>query len=341
MLLTSLNNVNFNRTIPIKNHYQKTKPDAIVEKSVKTAKSDEAVEKSAETVKTDESAGGIKINDKLIKKVNGKVNYMKNLLDKLQRNSDDVATDYSKIVSVAAEIKQIVVSVDPTTCTADEISELNGADANAADIVNKATEILKNKIVATNKKAEPVIKSTEAAQQASVQNTAPVQQSEVAHTEGGFNINNFIKPNQQTVKGPTMPANNNSKQQKSTAFPHQICGLTDEQILAEVRKHFKVLQPLSAYELYDLLNNRLLARKMKEFDAKQRPNNPFLTQVNINEYIDVPELLQRYSLCFTMPCNDKSQIIVVLFNPVAVPDKNGVINYPLHILKAAKINDNK
>ena len=79
---------------------------------------------------------------------------------------------------------------------------------------------------------------------------------------------------------------------------------------------------------------------MKELNAKQRSNNPYLTQVNINEYIDAPELLDKYSLCFTMPCNDKKQIIVVLFNPTPVLDNNGVLNYPLHIFKETK-NNNK
>jgi hypothetical protein len=75
---------------------------------------------------------------------------------------------------------------------------------------------------------------------------------------------------------------------------------------------------------------------MKELDCKQRANNPYLTQVDINKYIDVPELIAQYSLCFTLPCNNKKQLIVVLFNPNPEVGKNGLLQYPIHIFKANK-----
>lgn len=285
----------------------------------------------SKSVKTDESVGGLKFADKIVNKITNKINYVDSVISKVETGkSEDVVTDISKIKSVAKEVEEMVASINPTSCTEENISILNDATASAKDAIKKAESLEADKQVDEKK-------------QSSVNENAPVQQQEAAQSIG-FNIANFIKENQQPVKGPNMPVNTNNKQAQqpkpTTVFPHQICGLSDTEIVEEVRKHFKVFQELPAYPLYDLANNKLLARKMKEMDAKQRPNNPLLTQVNINEYIDVPELLSQYQLCFTMPCNDKKQVIVVLFNPNPVEDKNGVKQYPLHILKAAKTNTN-
>lgn len=282
-------------------------------------KSEQVKENTPQVV--DNSAGGDKVDSTIINKIKGKINYANNLM-----KSEDINNTIEKAKSVCEEVKQMILAIDPTTCSEDEIAELNDASA-AID-----------KILKTNNSVET--KQVEIATE-----SIPVQQVAAAHTEGGFNIGNFIKQNQQPVKGPNMPmANPNMKpnnQIRKNVFPHEICGLTDDQITEEIKRHFKVIESLHVYPLYDLLNNKLLREKMKEFNAKQRPNNPFLTQVNINEYIDIPELLAKYTLCFTIPCNDKDKIIVVLFNPTPVQDNNGVLNYPLHILKATKINKNK
>lgn len=277
------------------------------------------------TTQVDNSAGGVKVNDKIVNKISKKVEYINSLLKKLN-NGDESKDLLESVKSISEETKHMILSIDPTSCSEEIIASLN--DSNAA--IDEAMKVVKS--VKDNKPKQEVVNAT---------NTA--QSSAAANTIGGFNIANFIKDANQHVKGPNMPANNGNakapKQPKQTAFPHDICGLTDDQILEEVKKHFRVTENLNAYPLYDLANNKFLARKMKELDAKQRPNNPYLTQVDINEYIDVPELLEKYSLCFTMPCNDKKQVIVVLFNPVPAPDKNGVLQYPLHIFKAAKTNN--
>lgn len=288
------------------------------------------VEPDKNNSSTDNSAGGIKVNDKIVYKISKKVDYMNNLLKKLINNQDkDLSGTAKSIKSIAEETKQMILSVDPTSCSEETIASLNDSSVAIDEAIKIAESVLANNT--TDTKQEVVAQTTTA------------QSSAAANTVGGFNISNFIKQDKQPVKGPNMPANNgngkSNQQQKQTVFPHQICGLTDDQIIAEVRKHFKVLQQLPAYALYDLLNNKFLAKKMKELDAKQRPNNPYLTQVNMNEYIDVPELLEKYSLCFTMPCNDKTQVIMVLFNPIPVPDKNGVLQYPLNIFKATKTNN--
>lgn len=266
------------------------------------------------------SAGGIKVSNKSIDKIKKKINYMNSLVDKLLKNeSKDPTTDLNNVESIANEIKQMISVIDPTSCNAEVIAELNDYNAMVINAVKKAKEhpINNTQVISTN--------------------ATSVEQPVAAHNEGAFNIGNFIKPNQQPVKGPNVSSANKNK---PTAFPHEICGLTDDQIVEKLGKHFKVLETIPAYPLYDLINNKLLAKKMKELDAKQRPNNPYLTQVNINDYIDVPELLEKYTLCFTMPCNDKKQIIVILFNPNPELDKNGMLRYPLHIFKATK-NNNK
>ena len=260
----------------------------------------------------DPTAGGVKISNKMLSKIKGKVNYANKVLNKLQNNeSENIVNDIGSIRSTCDDAGKMILSINPTTCTEEEIAELNDATAEISKI-QKAIDNFKPTSVKTNNE---------------------VQQTAAAHnTKEGFNISNFIKQEQPKVS----VTNLNTSQNMSTAFPHQICGLTDDQIVEDVSKHFKVLEQLPAYALYDLAHNKLLANKMKELGSKQRPNNPFLTQVNINEYIDIPELLAQYSLCFTIPCNDKDKIIVVLFNPNAVLNGNGVFNYPLHIFKATK-----
>lgn len=267
-------------------------------------------------------AGGIKVNNKVINKIKKKTNYMNTLFSKLQ-NAENLANDINNILSNCEATRQMILSIDPTTCSEDEIAELNSV-TNILCNIKKQTEDIKASTKDNNK-------TIIASNNTSVQE---VQSSAAAHNLG-FNINNFIKQ-QPTI----MPNVLQQQQPKPTVFPHQICGLTDEQITDVVSKHFKVLETLPVYPLYDLLNNKYLAHKMKEFNCKHRPNNPYLIQVNMNEYIDVPELLDKYKLCFTMPCHDKGYIIVVLFNTNPVPNKDGLLQYPLHVLKA-KLNNNK
>lgn len=277
------------------------------------------------TKKLDPEAGGIEVSNKRLNKIKNKINYANKLLNKLQNNeSENFVTDMGVIRSICDEAGKMILDINPTSCTEQEISDLNDANAAISNLLKSLDKL------PTKSDETTIVKSKDNV----------VQQSEAAHTEGGFNINNFIKQKQQN---PVIPAVNNPTVQptRQTAFPHQIDNLTDAEIVEDVRKHFKLLCELPAYPLYDLAHNKILARKMKELNAKQRPNNPFLTQVNINEYIDVPELLAQYNLCFTIPCNDKDKIIIVLFNTNAKQDANGIINYPIHIFKATRNKTNK
>jgi hypothetical protein len=278
---------------------------------------------------------------KAVNKISQKLDYAGSLLLKLEKGkSENVEEDVNKIKDISKEVYDMILEIDPDSCNEKEINLLNVCLERVKEIPTKLKNFkapvveTKQENAESDKKSE-VVKTEEKKSEAPT-NTAPVQQTEAAHTTGGFDIANF-------VKGPkvTPPAANTVPEKpKSVVFPHQICGLTNDQLVEELRKHFKVNEEIPGYPLYDLLYNRYLAQKMKELDAKQRPNNPFLTQVDINRYVDSPELLAQYSLCFTMPCNNKKQVIVVLFNPTPVPDKNGVLNYPLNIFKTAKKNNN-
>ena len=183
-----------------------------------------------------------------------------------------------------------------------------------------------------------------------LQKNTVVEQSAAAHTEGtGFNINSFIKPEQNAVSDTNIPVNpaqqmiqaqqtqEQAQQQIPPVFVHATSGLSDAEMIADIEKHFKIIYPgIPVTALYDLAHNKYLAKKMKELNCKQRSNNPYLTQVNPIEYIgDKPELMQKYNLVFTMPCNDKGYIIVVMFNTMPETNQNsGTVQYPLHIVKA-------
>ena len=262
---------------------------------------------------------------KIIVKVNKKLNYANKLLTELNTGgSTNPADSKNLILTICKEVKEMLSNIK--------------APDNKVELINK----LISEVESTEKAAEAftIISSAPQSQ----------QQPAAAYNNGyGFNIGNFIKPQAQQQPIPMQQQQPIPMQQqhqvKPTVFPHQICGLTQEQIAEEVGKHVKLIPKenrnytIPADVLYDLVNNKLLSRKMKELDCKHRANNPYLTQVNINEYIGEPELLSQYPLCFTMPCNDKKKLIMVLFNPNPVMDKNGILQYPLHIFKATKTNN--
>lgn len=302
-------------------------------------------EKNNEPVKAEEeneSAGGVAIDEKIANKMRKKTNYINKVIREISTNqSADPIGDANKASGICDEIINFITSINPEECNEEEINDLNDWSA-TVNGMKKFFEACKTIYSYKPKQNEiPVKQNSNTSQDVVyVQQTTPVQQTVAAHTENGFNISNFIKP--EPVKGPNMPVRGKYK-----PLPHESCGLTYEQITQEVNKHFKLIPKeernytIEGCALYDLLQIKSLGQKMKEFNSKQRPNNPFLTQVDINKYIDVPDLLAKYSLCFTIPCNDKDQIIVVLFNPVPVPINNEVLQYPLHIFKARKTNNNK
>ena len=261
--------------------------------------------------------------DKIIDKVNKKLHHVNKLLTELNTGSSTNPADSKNLIlTICKEVKEMLSSIK--------------APDDKVELINKLIS-----------EAESTEKTIEAF---TIISSAPQQQPAAAYNNGyGFNIGNFIKPQAQQQQTPMQQQQPIPMQQqhqvKPTVFPHQICGLTQEQIAEEVGKHVKLIPKenrnytIHADVLYDLVNNKLLSRKMKELDCKHRANNPYLTQVNINEYIGEPELLAQYPLCFTMPCNDKKKLIMVLFNPNPVMDKNGILQYPLHIFKATKTNN--
>jgi len=284
-------------------------------------------------------------------------------IDEIKAKVEDlVKIDLKKLIlnsenylnSIASEAKKLaseIESLDPCKMTQDEIDEVNALTdllCTTAGCVKGINDEAKDADKADNKTSAKTSTKQLPKPPASVNDSkskkTEVPQQQAAYSiANGFNIGNFIRqntPNAQVVPGMStvqQVINNSSQpvQQHVHKLPHETCGLTDQQMIEEVDKHFKLIQGLPTYPLFDLLNNPLLKKKMKELDCKQRANNPFLTQVNINEYIDVPELLAKYNLAFTMPCNDKKFVIMVLYGNIPVVDPNcGCVSYPLHIFKA-------
>ena len=272
----------------------------------------------------DKKEEGIEVDDEILNGIKDKITYLKNLATTFNKSADPLG-DAKKAKDMCDEIVKLIVSINPAGCTEEEISELNDATASVNDMKEcfKAIEIVYKHI--------PVKEAT------IVERATPVQQTVAAHNPEQFNISNFIKPAQQTVAVPNTPVNNVTL----PALPHQDKELTTEEITREVEKHFRLIPreqrnyTVDGCALYDLLKNKVLGERMKELNSKQRSNNPFLTHVDINKYINDPELLQKYSLCFTIPCNERDKIIVVLLDPVA-KNINGELQYPLNILKMPK-----
>ena len=277
----------------------------VAESNPQTAKS--SAEPKPEPVKPT----GETPEEKVAKKIKGKFNYVIKLSNGLSKSANP-AEDLNKINAVVKEAKDLMASIDKTKLSIEEVTDLESSVV-AIDAIVKMAE----GAVSLAKLSPEVITSS----------SGDVNNGAAAHTIG-FNIGNFMKGFQPQ---PVQPVEAKPK----SVFPHQIDGLTDEQIVEEVGKHFKFLPDctVGAYPMYDLCKNKLLAKKMKELNAKQRSNNPFLTQQKIEEYVDIPELLNKYNMCFTIPCNDKGKVIVVLFNTVPVEEKNG-LQYPIHIFKA-------
>ena len=288
-------------------------------------------EQPVEKETTEESTGATSDN-KLIKKIMGKVKYLEKIGLRLKEGeSKDVAGDIARVRILLDEIPNLIKTLPAGVVDADKANAVIGV----IDSVKKEITTIEAQTQVQQPVQQPV--QQQSPQQPVQQQHPQTQQgAAAAHTEGAFNIGNFIK-SQQPIYVP------NVQQQRPVVFPHQM-GLTQQQIADEVNKHFKLIPKdkrdytITADALYDLINDKRLSQKMKELGSKQRPNNPYLTQVNITDYIDIPKLLQSYQLCFTTPCKDNRKIIVILFNPNPVPDNNGVLHYPLHIFDARKTN---
>ena len=317
---------------------------------VKLSESKPVVEKEAIDAPKDkepEAVAAAKLNPdsntKAVNKIKKKVCYVSEVLNKLQSNkSENFTADINKVKSICKEIKEIISTIDSKSCTEEMGKDLNVANAAVLEmekvletVISNSPQQAQNPTQFTQQQ-QPQVQSQQIQQSQPQQQQKPqqAQSQQAANNVGGFDISNFIKQ-----QGPIINVNTGQNiTQKQSVFPHQIDGLTDDQIIEEIGKHYKLIpeNQYGVYPLYDLIKNKYLAKKMKELDAKQRPNNPFLTQVNMTEYIAEPDLLNKYQMCFTMPCNDKRQVIMVLFSPVAVPGNNGALQYPLHIFKAAK-----
>lgn len=268
---------------------------------------------------------GSQLSDKLRNKIRNKHGFIKNIANRIIAGEcDNPLEEINKAYKEGESLIKILKSIKTYNLSEEDLTELNDIMATLTNITENLDKI---KASIDNKPKNKI---------AEANCETPVQQTLAAHAMEGFNISNFIKDKPDNKMQPVSTVNNH---QHKTVFPHETCGLTDEQITNEVKSHFELTEYLPAYALYDLVKNKLLSKKMNELGSKQKPNNLLLTQVDIKDYIDIPDLLNKFNVCFTTPCKDKSYIIVVLFNTTPVPDTCGCINYPIHIFKA-KLSNN-
>lgn len=330
-------------TIVPKKNETKTSPDAEPKKA-KTVNLQAAVEKHDETKEKDKpksSSPTIKgkyDNSKEFSMVDIKIKAVKDLESTIPSADGNILAN---VFAACKEANSAIYMINPSKLSKNEIAHLNDLTAyvNSVEVKAKARveEIKKNGL----------------------------KQGAAAHTMGGFNVNNFEKNPTPPTSGPATrpippsvrqaqavaaepvvngaPVHDASKEHHHHKLPHEECGLTDEQIVEEVNKHFKILPgyTVTAYPLYDLLNNPLLRQRMKQYGSKQRPNNPFLTQIDLST-IALPEedkeAFAKYTMAFTIPCKDKNSTIVVYYNPIPVIDKCGCATYPINIVKGKNEN---
>ena len=276
-----------------------------------------------------------KNNTRDIALVDAKVKVIKDLESTIQNGDGNIL---SNVFAACKDANSTICAIDPKRLSSQEIEYLNTQTAYITDVENKAKA-----------RVEDIKKNG-------------LKQKSAAHTLGGFNVNNFEKNTVPPLAGPatrpippsvkavqsvaqspvvngagTIPTNNGHAHHHR--LPHEECGLTDDQIVKEVCKHVKLLPGYNApaYALYDLIKSPELKQKMKQYGSKQRPNDPFLTQIELDA-ISLPDedkdAYTKYSMAFTTPCKDKNHIIVVYYNPVPIIDACGCQTYNINILKS-------
>lgn len=149
----------------------------------------------------------------------------------------------------------------------------------------------------------------------------------------GFNINNFLKPNQQPVaqqvpvgqQSSMIPQQPIPVQQPASVQPQQntlppkadpMPGASLQDRVAEMKKHYKLIDGThpgmtadNINSLLFLLQNTQLKADMKKYDAKSRPNNMFMQEIEIPD-----EFKGKFDFCFKMTTKNPKKYIRVLLN---------------------------
>lgn len=145
----------------------------------------------------------------------------------------------------------------------------------------------------------------------------------------GFNINNFLKPqNQQpvvqqvpvrqqpSIPMPQQPVKQQAMQQQLPPKNDPMPGASLQDRVSEMQKHYKLIDGTHPGMTADrinsllfLLQNTQLKADMKKYDAKSRPNNMFMQEIEIPD-----EFKGRYDFCFRMSTKNPKKYIRVLLN---------------------------
>lgn len=187
--------------------------------------------------------------------------------------------------------------------------------------------------------AKPAAKSTEPKKTSMFQATEPVEGS--AANKLGFDISKFIKPEtarQATVvpapvakpAEPQQPVVNQQATPVATApaEPAKPAEPVDpkkaeeelKKKVEEMNKNFHLIKGThpgftleQVNSLLMLAKNGFIKNKMKECDAKDRPNNPQFYEIPLAPY-ETDENKGKFDICFKLNTKDKKHPIIILYN---------------------------
>ena len=199
--------------------------------------------------------------------------------------------------------------------------------------------------------AEPA-KPAEPKKTSTFQATEPVQG--VAANKFGFDISKFIKPEttgQVTVvpspavkpveaqpqqpadtAAPAEPAKAEPKKDSKPAEKKPVEPKKEEEELKkkveEMNKNFHLIKGThpgftmtQVNSLLCLAKNGFIKKKMKEYDAKDRPNNPQFYEIPLDPYV-TDENKGKYDICFKLNTKDKKHPIIILYNTIPAFEKS-------------------
>lgn len=148
----------------------------------------------------------------------------------------------------------------------------------------------------------------------------------------GFNINKFVK-NPVTGK-PVAPAVKPQQPEQKPAAPAEPVKnqepkkdkkpeMTFDEKVAKMNKHFHLIKGThpgftesQIDSLLLLIKNGYVKKKMKEYGAKDRANNPQFYEIPLSNY-ETDENKERFDICFRMNSKDKKHPIIILYSTKA------------------------
>lgn len=206
---------------------------------------------------------------------------------------------------------------------------------------SKPAELKKDESKKDAAPAEPV-KPVEPKKTSTFHATEPVQGS--AANKFGFDISKFIKPEdarQATVvpspvvkpidAQPQQPANTTAPAEPVKAAESVDPKKEEEELKKKVEvmnKNFHLIKGThpgftmtQVNSLLMLAKSGFIKNKMKEHDAKDRPNNPQFYEIPLDPYV-TDENKGKYDICFKLNTKDKKHPIIILYNTIPTFEKS-------------------